>query len=929
MTALPSGTVTFLFTDLEGSTRLWQEHPEAMPSALARHDEIVRTAIDEHGGVVVKTTGDGAHAVFADAHDAVSAAVAAQRALGAQSWDLAEPLKVRMGLHTGPAELRDGDYYGTAVNRAARVSAAAHGGQVVVSHATEEVARDHLVDVDLVDLGEHRLRDLARPERIFQVAAPGLEADFPPLRSLEAYPGNLPPQLTSFVGRDDDLAQVAAALGETRLVTMIGVGGVGKTRLATQVAADVLPRFPDGAWLCELAAAGDPAAMAQLVAATLGVQLHPNLSLAASILGFLRNKQLLVVLDNCEHLLDAAGDLAEGMLRECPGVRVLATSREPLAVLGEQVWPLRSLRSPAGGSVDEVATSTAGRLFAERAQGAAPGFAIDATNAAAVAEICRRLDGIPLALELAAARVTAMSPTEIARLLDERFRLLTGGRRTAVERHQTLRATVDWSYSLLDPVERRVFDRLGVFAGDFDGAAANAVVAGDDLEVWDVVDALASLVTKSMVNAEKAPDDTTRFSMLETLRHYAREQLDATGDADAWRRRHADHYAAFAIGLDAELRGPNEIAARERLRRDLDNLRAAVTWALDRDDPDDVELGVAIVADLHVQASNDVGSGIGEWAERAVPHARASTPTRRRAVLGAAAFTALQVRADLATGRALALEALRDPLTADPPMSTLADATLALVQQYAGELDAMRAHLGATQAQLDALGDHPYEQSMLHSGTSHLLGHFGDRAGARAEAEAALRIARRLRNPTALGNALFAVGWTFARDDPGVALPALDESIALARAGGYDAAYGTMLSVAAEIRARTGDLPGALRDLRDAFVRSAEIGDHMNFASAAMNGAVIAALVGGPELAAVLGGFSEDAPMGAMVLRHNPEDMVDELQRSQRDALVALGATEYEVERARGAAMGIDEVAAYAREAIDRILAEMPDEQVG
>ncbi len=476
MSGLPTGTVTFLFTDLEGSTRLWEEHPEPMRAALARHDEILREAVEGHRGHVVKTTGDGLHAVFATAHDAVLAGVDAQRDLSAETWALPTPLRVRMGVHTGEADLREGDYYGTAVNRAARVSAAAHGGQIVVSHATEEVARDHLGALELVDLGEHRLRDLARPERVFQVGAVGLDTDFPPLRSLDAFPSNLPPQLTSFVGREDELMLVEKALEETRLVTLVGVGGVGKTRLATQIAAEVLPRFPDGAWLCELAAAGDPEAMIQVVAATLGVQPHPNVSLEGSILEYLRAKRLLVVLDNCEHLLETAGDLAEGVLRECPGVRILATSREGLAVLGEQVWPLRSLRPPASESVDDVAISTAGRLFTERAQAAAPGFGIDAANAVAVAEICRRLDGIPLAIELAAARVTAMSPTEIARLLDERFRLLTGGRRTAVERHQTLRATVDWSYSLLEPDERLVFERLGVFSGDFDGAAASAVV---------------------------------------------------------------------------------------------------------------------------------------------------------------------------------------------------------------------------------------------------------------------------------------------------------------------------------------------------------------------------------------------------------------------------------------------------------------------
>jgi predicted ATPase/class 3 adenylate cyclase len=546
MGELPAGTVTFLFTDLEGSTRLWEQYPEGMKDALAHHDEILRGAVESHGGYVVKTTGDGLHAAFSVAPGAIDAARDAQRAL-ANFEGPGGPMRVRMGVHTGAAAHRDGDYYGTPVNRAARLAAAAHGGQVVVSLATAELVGDDLPEgTELTDLGEHRLRDLSRPEHVFQLRAPGLATTFPPLRTVDAYPTNLPLQLTSLVGRDDVLSKVVKALEYSRLVTITGVGGVGKTRLATQVAAELLPRLPDGAWLCELAAANDPDSLVQVAAATLGVQQRPNVSLEGSILEYLRAKDLLIVLDNCEHLLDAASRLAEGVLHECPDIRILATSREGLAVEGEQVWPLRSLEVPAGATTEELAVSGAGRLFEERAQAVAPGFEIDSRSANAIAEICRRLDGIPLALELAAARVASMSPTEIEALLDERFRLLTGGRRTAVERHQTLRATVDWSYSLLERTERLVFDRLGVFAGSFDGAAVAAVVAGEGIEHWDVVNAMASLVGKSMVSAEITANDTTRYSMLETLRQYARERLDESGDADAWRRRHVAHYAAFA-----------------------------------------------------------------------------------------------------------------------------------------------------------------------------------------------------------------------------------------------------------------------------------------------------------------------------------------------------------------------------------------------
>ncbi len=528
MGELPSGTVTFLFTDLEGSTRQWEQHPEAMRPALERHDSLLRDAVERHRGRIVKTTGDGLHAVFVSTRDALDAALAAQRALAAETWSVPGGLRVRMGLHTGDAAARDGDYYGPATNRAARVMAAAHGEQVVVSHATEEIVRDTLPDeVALLDLGEHRLPDLARPERIFQVVAIGLRRDFPPLRSLDAMPGNLPGQLTSFVGRAVEREAIADALLASRLVTVTGVGGVGKSRIAIQVALDIAPRFADGTWLCELATAADAEELAQVVAATLGVLPRPASTLAASVIDALRLRELVLVLDNCEHLVAAVGRLTEGLLQECPGVRILATSREALGVAGEQVWPLTSLELPARtASPDVIGASEAVQLFTERARAVQPGFVLDESNAAAVAEICRRLDGIPLAVELAAARVTIMTPADIAARLDQRFQLLTGGRRSAAERHQTLRAAIEWSYEMLDERERTLFERLGVFPGSFDAEAVAAVAASEGLQAWDVLDAGAGLVAKSMIMADEA-SGTTRYQMLETLRAFA---------ASAWKR---------------------------------------------------------------------------------------------------------------------------------------------------------------------------------------------------------------------------------------------------------------------------------------------------------------------------------------------------------------------------------------------------------
>jgi predicted ATPase/class 3 adenylate cyclase len=642
MSDLPTGTVTFLFTDIEGSTRLWEQHPDDMQAALARHDELLRAAVESEYGHVVKTTGDGVHAVFADAARAVAAAVDAQRALGRETWPLPEPLRIRIGLHTGAAELRADDYYGPAVNRAARIMSAAHGGQILVSLATEEVLSEALPPgIQLLDLGEHRLRDLARPQRIFQVQAADLPSEFPPIRSADAYPGNLPEQLTSFVGRIDELHGIADALDEARLVTITGTGGVGKTRLAVQVAADVLPHFPEGAWLCELAAAGDADSMAQVVQKTLGVQLRVGSTIEDSIVDYLGTKRLLLVLDNCEHLMRPVRSFAETILRACPSVRMLATSREALGIAGEQSWPLRSLDVPTSQALDAVTSSEAAALFADRARAAQPTFAIDGTNAGAVADICERLDGIPLAIELAAARVVAMSPADVASHLDERFRLLTGGRGSSVERHQTLRAAVDWSYSLLEESERIVFVRLAVFAGTFDARAAQAVVSGDGIEEWDVLDALTSLVTKSMVATEPGPEGTMRYQLLETMRQYAQERLAETADIEAWRRRHAEHYATRAEEIVDGIRGVDELRWRQHLDAELDNIRTAVNWGLEAPGDADAQLALRIVAALSFETSFNRMIGVGEWATRALERADSSSPARRADIYGSASYRML------------------------------------------------------------------------------------------------------------------------------------------------------------------------------------------------------------------------------------------------------------------------------------------------
>jgi predicted ATPase/class 3 adenylate cyclase len=917
--------VTFLFTDLEGSTRLWEEHSDAMRAALARHDEILRDAVEGHAGHVVKTTGDGLHAVFATAHDAVVAAVVAQRALGGEPWPLPEPFRVRIGVHTGEAEIRDGDYYGSAVNRAARVSAAAHGGQIVVSHATEEVARDHLDGVDVVDLGEHLLRDLARPERIFQVRAEGLAHEFPPLRTLDTLPGNVPRQATTFVGREDDISGVAKTLREVSLVTITGVGGVGKTRLAVEVAAELQPHQRDGSWIVELAAADSDEAFVQVVAATLGIAARPAMSLEDSVVESLSGRSMLLVLDNCEHLLDAAGLLAERLLRDCPDVRVLATSREGLAVPGERVWPLRSLSVPRDTDPGSLAASAAIMLFVDRASAARPGFRLDESNAAAVAEVCRRLDGIPLALELAAARVVAMSPAEIAGHLDERFRLLTGGRRTAVERHQTLRATVDWSYSHLSEIERSVFDRLGVFSATFDAAAATAV-AGDNLDVWDVLDALTDLVAKSMVvvaDEGEGEAGATRYQLLETLRHFAREQLDGSGAADDVRRRHAEHFARVAEEAARELETAQEIERRARLHLELDDLRSAVTWGLERDVADDAELSLRILTALANESVLRRSNGIGTWAIGAVDHARRSTPAYITSVLAAAAW-ALIWRGEYEEGLALAREALDQPDLESAPGVAGAFSAEAVVLQNRGQFDAAVALYERSQAVIEASGR---SGSMTDSTTwsSRAIVHAaqGDYAQAREDNEHALRVARAIQNPTALAQALFAEGLARWPDDPEAGLAAFEESARLMRSGACDATLDSALSRVSELRAEAGDRAGALDALGDALHHSVEVTGRMGLSYTTGFSLRTFAVLGAMQAAATVAGAVDH---GALPVASIWEGKDTEFAALARERIAAvLTPAEIDACEQRGASMTEDQVVAFIRAEIIRLQQELDE----
>jgi predicted ATPase/class 3 adenylate cyclase len=598
MASLPSGTVTFLFTDVEGSTRLWEEHPVAMRGALARHDAIVRNAIEANQGRIVKMTGDGAHAVFETASDAGAAALEAQIALQRAPWEETGPLVVRMGLHTGSAEERDGDYFGSVLNRAARVMSVAHGGQVLASDVTVQLLRGASLDVEILDLGEHHLRDLAAPMQIYQLSRVGLPDEFPPLRSVQVAAGNLPVVRSSFVGRTGELTQLGDLLKTRRLLTLIGVGGVGKTRLALQAAGDAVSNFPGGAWIIELARTGDPQAVAAVVAAALGAAPQPGRSDTDLVCEHLGTTDAVLVLDNCEHVLDAASDLLSAVLDCCPGVTVIATSREALGVEGEQLVPVR----PLDPGTDAIA------LFAERARTVDPAFELTGVTEVAVAEICRRLDGVPLAVELAAARVDTMTVADIAARLDDRFRLLSSGRRRSIERHQTLRATLEWSHQLLSDDERELLRRLGVFASGFPGDAVTDVcAAGGDPVVVDEI--LASLVRKSLVQFERTPSPG-RYRLLETVRAFALEQLAAAGEAEQTGRAHAEWIASIVDHPLAYWYTEDGIDLNT-VRRELDNWRDAVDFALSTSDP-------ALAKRLTVHSFGADVPETGRWTEAAL-----------------------------------------------------------------------------------------------------------------------------------------------------------------------------------------------------------------------------------------------------------------------------------------------------------------------
>jgi predicted ATPase/class 3 adenylate cyclase/DNA-binding CsgD family transcriptional regulator len=646
---LPTGTVTLLLADVEGSTRLWETQPEEMTAAIARLNQLVSEIIAGHDGVrpVEQGEGDSFVAAFARASDAVAAALEMQRAPLA-------PIRLRIGVHTGEIQLRDeGNYAGPTINRTARLRDLGHGGQTLLSGATEAMVLDALPsDAWLADLGTHPLRDLPRPERVIQLCHPDVVNEFPQLRASKAVISQrLPVQLTSFVGRQQQLTQLGELLRENRLVTLTGAGGAGKTRLAIQLAASLTGEFggfPGGVWYVDLAPLTDPDLVPIAVARALELPDQPGRSTMDTLIRFVADRQMLMVLDNCEHLLDVSAELVVALLGAAPGLTLLATSREAIGVAGEVGWRVPSLSLP-----DEAI-----ELFADRARRARSDFAVSDDNAAVVGEICARLDGLPLAIELAAARVRALSLAEIVESLHDRFRLLTGGARTAVRRQQTLRASVDWSHALLTEPERVLFRRLAAFLGGFDLDAAQAVAGGGDVQRYQVLDQLTLLVDKSLVVADDSLG-RTRYRLLETVRQYALEKLGESGEADSVRSRHRDHYTALAALLDTPARTDYE-RLLEQAETEIDNLRAAFSWSRESSD---VELALALASSLHPlwQARARLREGL-TWFDTAladdnVHRAGVAAAVRARA-LADSAILSLWVGVDAADSPGQAQQAL-------------------------------------------------------------------------------------------------------------------------------------------------------------------------------------------------------------------------------------------------------------------------------
>ena len=868
MVELPTGTITFLFTDIEGSTKLLQELGDRYREVQEAHFEVLRRAIAEGEGHEIRTEGDAFFAVFASAAGAVRAAVAAQRGLAQRDWPHGRPLRIRIGMHTGEGKLGGDDYLGLDVNRAARIAAAGHGGQVVLSDTTRAlVAHDLPEGVTLRDLGDHRLKDLEHPEHLHDLVIEDLDSEFPVLKTLDARPNNLPTALTSFVGREREIDDVQKALSGARLVTLTGPGGTGKTRTALEVAARALVDFADGAFFVDLSPIADPALVPSAIATVLGAKEEPGGTTLDAAKTHLAEKELLLVLDNFEQIVEAAPAVDE-ILHAAPKVKVLVTSRNVLHIPGEREFPVPPLELPDPADLPDLETLSqyeAVALFIDRARAVRPDFEVTNESAPAVAEICARLDGLPLAIELAASRVRSLSPQEILPRLEQRLALLTTKAPSLPERQRTLRGAIDWSHELLDDGERALFARLSVFAGGSTVDAAEAVAGGDA----DVLDGLASLLEKSLLRRTETAGGETRFAMLETIREFARERLDEDPDAKATARRHAEFFVAFAQEAEPHLEAEDQAQWLDRCEREHDNIRTALRWAIDSGE---LTLAESMAAPL---------------------------------------WRFWQQRGHLREGRRWLDEILAMPGEADATRAAALSAA-GSVAYWQSDWDAMKRHYADALATYQEIGDRRGEMLARYNSAFIPMMAEGDADEAYAQFEKVLKIARELGDLRIIGRASGAMAYSsFMKSDYEAAIGPLEESMEFSRRAGDQFHVGDSLQSMGQVYRMMGDLPGARRYYHQALDLHEEVGNLPMIVAVLHMLSATASAEGDHQRAARLWGAAEAAwdEVGGGA-PHPLMRLGDPVAAAEE----ALGRETVGELLAEGRAMDLEKAVAYARE---------------